>query len=184
MRTRAFLAAAFLAGLCFALSGASGYGQKDEKKAVSDKDFITEAATGGMAEVKLGQLAADQGGSDDVRKFGKRMVDDHSAANKDFVALLSKKGVTAPKELTKKQQELYDHLAKLRGAEFDRAYIKHMVEDHKEDVALFEGMSKSGSDPDLKAFASKTLPTIKEHLKMAEQIHDKLGKDAGAKKDR
>jgi putative membrane protein len=175
MRAR-LLEGLVLAVGCCVLLATHADGRQEKTKAVSDKDFINEAATGGMTEVKLGQLAADQGNSDDVRKFGKRMVDDHSAANKDLVALLSKKGMTAPKEMTKKQQELFDHLSKLRGPEFDKAYIKHMIEDHKEDVGLFEGMSKSGSDPDLKAFASKSLPTIKEHLKLAEQIQGKLGK--------
>jgi putative membrane protein len=84
--------------------------------------------------------------------------------------------MTAPKEMTRKEQELYDRLSKLRGAEFDRAYIDAMVKDHKEDVAHFEAMSRDGSDPDLKAWASKTLPTLKEHLKLAEDIQKKLGK--------
>ena len=104
------------------------------------------------------------------------MADDHSAANKDFLSLLQKKGMTAPKEMTKKQQDLYDRLSKLRGAEFDKAYIAAIVEDHKEDVAHFEAMARDGSDPDLKACASKTLPTLKDHLKMAEDIQKKLGK--------
>lgn len=169
---------------CCAVLAAQADGQQDKTKAVSDKEFVAEAASGGMAEVKLGQLAADQGNSDDVRKFGKRMVDDHSMANKQLLTLLDKKGMAAPKELSKKHQEAFNHLSKLKGPEFDRAYMKHMVEDHKEDVALFESMSKSGSDPDLKTFATKTLPTLQEHLKLAEQIYDKVGKEGGAKKDK
>jgi putative membrane protein len=183
MRSKLFVAWAFLAGFCVVLASARVDAQKDEKKgkddkrtAVSDKDFINEVASGGMAEVKLGQLAADRGGSEDVRKFGKRMVDDHSAANKDFLALLQKKGMTAPKEMTRKQQELFDRLSKLRGAEFDKAYMTAMVEDHKEDVALFEGAARDGSDPDLKVWASKTLPTLKEHLKLAQDIQSRLSK--------
>jgi putative membrane protein len=181
MRTKRFVVAALATGLCVALAGV-GLGQQkdkgrdDKRTVVSDKDFINEVASGGMAEVKMGQLAADRGGSADVRKFGQRMVDDHSAANKDFLGLLQKKGMTAPKEMTRKQQELYDRLSKLRGAEFDKAYIAAMVEDHKEDVAHFEAVSRDGSDPDLKAWASKTLPTLKEHLKMAQDIQTKLSK--------
>jgi putative membrane protein len=173
MRTKLFVAAALATGCCVALAGV---GMAQQKRPVSAKDFVNEAATGGLAEVKLGQLATERAGNEAVRNFGKRMVNDHTAANKDFLALVQKKGMTAPKEMTRKQQELYDRLAKLRGAEFDKAYINAMVEDHKEDVALLESWSKDGSDPDLKTWASKTLPTFKEHLKMAEDIHQRLSK--------
>jgi len=177
MRNKLFVTAALATGLCVALLAGSAVSQQKEKgKALSDKDFINEVAAGGLAEVKLGQLAAERGGSQDVRNFGKRMADDHSAANKDFMALLQKKGMEAPKEMTRKQQELYDRLSKLRGAEFDKAYMAAMVEDHKEDVAHFEATSRDGSDPDLKAWASKTLPTLKEHLKLAQDIQMKLSK--------
>jgi putative membrane protein len=177
MRSKHFGVAALAVGLCVALAGFGVAQQREKgKAALSDKDFINEVASGGMAEVKLGQLATERAGSEEVRNFGKRMVADHSAANKDFLALLQKKGMTAPKEMTRKQQELFDRLSKLRGAEFDRAYMAAMVEDHKEDVAHFEGTARDGSDPDLKAWASKTLPTLKEHLKLAEDIQKKLSK--------
>lgn len=144
----------------------------DEKRTpVSDRDFVTEAAGGGMAEVKLGELAKERAGSAEVRKFGERMVEDHTRANQELTALLRKKGMDMPtKEMPKKAQECYDRLSQLKGAEFDKAYIKDMVKDHREDVALFESMSKSGKDADLRAFAIKTLPTLREHYQLAQKL--------------
>jgi putative membrane protein len=141
------------------------------KQITNDREFVSEAAAGGMAEVKLGQLAQTRAASPEVRKFGELMVEDHSRANKELMALLQKKGLATPgRELPKPTQECYDRLSHLKGAEFDREYMKDMVKDHKEDVALFESFSKRGQDPDIRAFAIKTLPTLREHLQKAEDI--------------
>jgi putative membrane protein len=153
--------------------------QADDAKAKDAKDadthFIMEAASGGMLEVQLGKLATERAASSDVRKFGERMVIDHSKANKELEAVAEKKNVKLPKDLSKKHQEVYDMLAKLKGADFDRAYMKHMVKDHEEDVAEFTKATKELKDDQVKAFATKTLPTLKEHLKMAKEVNDKLG---------
>src|SRR5438445_1406448 len=93
---------------------------KDAKDA--DTHFIMEAASGGMLEVQLGKRASERAASSDVRKFGERMVTDHSKANKELEAVAEKKNVKLPKDLSKKHQEVYDMLAKLKGADFDRAY--------------------------------------------------------------
>jgi putative membrane protein len=141
------------------------------KKITNDREFVQEAAAGGMAEVKLGQLAQTNAGSAEVRKFGASMVEDHGRANKELMALLEKKGMAVPgRELPKPMQECYDRLSRLKGAEFDREYIKDMLKDHKEDVALFESFAKSGQDADIRAFAIKTLPTLREHLQKVEDL--------------
>jgi putative membrane protein len=147
---------------------------KMEKGASADSAFAMAAADGGLAEVELGKLAADHASNADVKTFGKRMVDDHSKANDELSAILKQKGMTAPTELKGKEKATYDRLAKLNGAAFDKAYMSDMVKDHEKDVKEFEHESTSGKDPDLKAFAAKTLPTLQDHLKMARETQAKL----------
>src|SRR6202034_3365019 len=105
---------------------------------VSDSDFAKDAAQGGMAEVKLGQLAQDKGTSDAVKEFGKKMVDDHSAANDKLKSVAEQENVTLPSGLNKKDQATYDKLSKLSGDAFDRAYARDMVKDHQDDIAAFQ----------------------------------------------
>jgi len=135
----------------------------------ADHSWVMKAAVGGMAEVELGKLAQSQGSSDAVKQFGKRMVDDHSKANDELSQIASRKGITLPTSLDAKHQATRDRLSKLSGAAFDRAYMDDMVKDHREDVAEFKKEASNGQDADLKAFASKTVPTLEDHLKMAEQ---------------
>jgi putative membrane protein len=135
-----------------------------------DHEFLMEAAMGGMMEVELGRLAAQQGGSDAVKQFGQRMVDDHGKANQELMSLASSKGMTLPAQLDEKHQKEVTKLSSLTGADFDREYTKMMVSDHRKDVSEFEKQSTRGTDADLKAFATKTLPTLQEHLQMAESL--------------
>ncbi len=130
--------------------------------------FMKKAAVGGMAEVELGQLAQQKGSSARVKEFGARMVRDHSKANQELKQLAGLKGVTLPTALDSKNQKVVAHLQKLSGVAFDRAYMSDMVADHKEDIADFQTEGQGGKDPDVKAFATKTLPTLEEHLKMAQ----------------
>jgi putative membrane protein len=133
-----------------------------------DKNFVTKAAQGGMAEVKLGQLAQERGSTDAVKNFGRQMVEDHTKANDQLKTLAQNKGITLPDSLDAKDQAEYDRLSKLSGSEFDQAYMKFMRKDHKKDVAMFRKESESGQDPEIKSFASSTLPTLETHLRLAE----------------
>ncbi len=144
--------------------------------AASDKKFMREAAEGGLAEVELGKLATEKASSDDVKKFGQRMVSDHSKANEELKQIASSKGVDLPDQLTGKDQLLKERLSKLSGPSFDRAYMENMVKDHKKDVADFNRESTSAKDPEVKQFAAKTLPTLKDHLKEAEGIAPAAGR--------
>jgi putative membrane protein len=140
----------------------------------SDQKFVKEAAQGGMAEVELGQLAVEKASNPDVKQFGQRMVDDHSKANDKLKEVASTKGITLPTEPNAKQKATKARLSKLSGEQFDKAYMKDMVKDHKEDVAAFQSESNSGKDSDIKNFASQTLPTLQDHLKNAETIEPKV----------
>ncbi|HEU4434116.1 MAG TPA: DUF4142 domain-containing protein [Pyrinomonadaceae bacterium] len=135
-----------------------------------DRDFLMDAAQGGMMEVELGRLAAQNGMSEAVKQFGQRMVDDHGQANTELMSLATSKGITLPTELDEKHRAHVTKLTSLTGAEFDREYSKLMLSDHNKDVSEFEKQSNKGADPDLKAFAAKTLPTLQQHLEMAKAL--------------
>ena len=144
--------------------------QGTQKVSASDQKFMREAAQGGLAEVELGKLATEKASSEDVKKFGQRMVDDHSKANDELKSLASSKGVDLPDQVSSKDKAKEEKLSQLSGADFDRAYMENMLKDHKKDVADFEKESTNGQENDVKQFASKTLPTLKEHLQQAQQI--------------
>jgi putative membrane protein len=141
----------------------------------SDRGFVTKAAQDGMAEVALGELAVRQASSNEIKQFAQRMIDDHTKANNELKELASKKGIAFPNELPAKQKASQDRLGKLSGADFDREYMRAMVKDHDNAVALFEKESRSGGDPELKAWAEKTLPILREHQKMARDLAGKVG---------
>jgi putative membrane protein len=143
-----------------------------------DLAFMNDAAPGGMAEVEMGRMAVEQAASSEVKQFGQRMVDDHSKAGEELKQLAQQKKVMLPAETTPKQKETMDKLSKLKGMDFDREYVKGMVADHEKDVAAFEAVAKNGTDADVKAFAAKTLPTLKEHLQMIQTIAAKMGLSA------
>lgn len=134
-----------------------------------DNHFIQNAAQGGVAEVEMGKLAQQNGQSQDVKDFGKRMVDDHTKANDQLKQLASQKGVSIPDGPNAKDKSDIDRLSKLKADAFDKAYMKEMVSDHKKDVAEFQREANSGRDPDVKNWAGQTLPTLQDHLKMAQQ---------------
>jgi len=142
--------------------------------ASSDNAFIKKAAEGGMAEVELGNLAVQKATNPDVKQFGQRMVDDHSKANDEIKPIASKEGVTIPAKLSHKDQMLKNRLEKLSGEAFDKAYMEAMVKDHRTDVNDFRREADHGKDSDVKSFASKTLPTLEEHLRLAEETLNKV----------
>ena len=129
-----------------------------------------DAAMGGLMEVELGQLATQKGTSESVKQFGQRMVDDHGKANTELMTLATSKGITLPTAIDDKHRQDVTKLSAMSGADFDRAYAKMMLKDHEKDVSEFEKQSTKGTDPDVKAFASKTLPTLQEHLTMARAL--------------
>jgi putative membrane protein len=139
-----------------------------------DQEFMNKAAQGGMAEVMLGQTASSKGTSPDVKNFGNRMVSDHGKAGDELKQLAQTKGVTLPSDVDDESKKMADKLSTLSGKDFDKAYINGMVDDHEKDVKEFEKASKDAKDPDLKAWATKTLPTLRDHLKMAKEAKSKL----------
>jgi putative membrane protein len=160
---------------CIALGTVAVFAVDVAKGESPDHHFVMEAAKGGMLEVQLGQIAADRGASDEVKRFGARMVVDHGKANDELEGLAASKGIVLPTELDAEHKAMVDEMSKLSGAELDRHYMAMMVEDHDKDVAAFEKEAKSGKDPEVKAWASATLPTLREHQRMAKDIAAKIG---------
>ena len=142
---------------------------------VVDKDdakFVLAAANGGMAEVILGKLAKEKAVNAKVKDFGAMMVKDHSKANNELKALAKSKGITLPDAIDKEEQKVKDELSAKSGADFDKAYVKNMIDDHKADIKEFEKAIKNLKDMDLKAFAVKALPMLKMHLETIQKIQD------------
>jgi putative membrane protein len=131
--------------------------------------FAREAAAGGMSEVELGRLAVSKATNPAVKAFGQRMIDDHSKANADLQSIAAQAHVTLPSAVDAKQKKTYDRLSALSGAAFDRAYIDDMVKDHKEDIAAFEKAAAVAGDSPIKQFAADKLPTLRDHLRMAQE---------------
>ena len=163
------------------LAGAAAIGLAAAPVFAADEAWVMKIAKGGMAEVELGKLAAEKASSDAVKKFGQRMVDDHSKANDELKALAQSKKITLPTEIGPEEKALRDRLIKLSGPAFDQAYMKAMLNDHLKDVGEFRTESRRGKDPDVKAWAAKTLPTLEEHLKMARDANGAVG-TSGTKK--
>ena len=153
------VAALSVAGVAVAQDAPAG---KSSSLSTKDKTFMKKAAKGGTLEVATGNLAAQNGQSDDVKSFGKRMVTDHSKANDELKSIASQKGVQLP---TKEPNVKWTS---------DKGYIDAMVKDHEKDLAEFQEEAKNGSDPDVKKFAEDTAKVVQEHLDLAKETQGKL----------
>lgn len=165
----------------------------------ADADFIRQAAEGGTKEVDAAKLAQSRASDSNVKVFADRMLKDHGRANEELMSLAKSKGVALPPAADRRStttdagakadpsakgtagargtagvEEPGGRLASLKGAEFDRAYMDQMVQDHEKTVQLFEQESKSGQDAEAKAWAAKQLPTLREHMTEAKTVRDRL----------
>jgi putative membrane protein len=169
---QAFIAAAMFAAFAGSTSAQTPPNPAAGKSqlAKNDREFFEKAAAGGLFEVEAGKLAESKGTGADVKSFGSMLVKDHSAANDELKTLAGSKGVQLPAALPADKQKKLDKLAKAK--DFDKEFIKEVgLDDHKKDISLFEKTSKDAKDPDVKAFAAKTLPTLKQHREHAEGLN-------------
>jgi putative membrane protein len=148
---------------------------RSAQQSISDQQFLSKAAEGGIAEVHLGQLAGQNGANRCVKQFGQRMVSDHATANEHAKSVGIQKGIVLPVSMNPAHQSTYRNLSIQTGKEFDKAYMAEMIRDHREDIAEFRSEAESGSDADIKAWAVKTLPMLEEHLHMAESCGGQVG---------
>jgi len=131
---------------------------------------VRTAAQGGEAEVALAKLASSRANDARVKSYAEMLERDHTQANKELSALADKKSIHVTPSMSASAKATEARLEKLHGAAFDRAYIAEMVRDHQKDVAEFEKAGRTLSDPDVKAFAQQTVPTLKAHLTQATQL--------------
>lgn len=136
----------------------------------NSSEFATEASSGGMMEVSLGQLAEQKASNPRVKAFGAMMVSDHSKANTELKNITDAKSFQVPSGLEQKHQKHIDDLSKKEGKDFDKAYMKMMTDDHEKDIKAFEKAAANSSDAAIKDFASRTLPVLRTHLDSARAI--------------
>lgn len=136
----------------------------------ADRAFAEKAARLGMAEVQLATKVSARAQTQEVRSFAQRMIADHDASNRELTLLGAKKGFDPPADLDADKKALDEKLSKLAGPPLDRAYMQAMVDDHAAAVSAFEAAASQLGDPDLKGWAAKTLPTLRAHHQMAQQI--------------
>jgi len=142
-------------------------GSSSSQSSASDQDFFTKASSDGASEVQLGQLAEQKASSPQTKAMAQQLVKDHTAANKQLAALAARKHANVM--MQPPPSDVMDKLQSLSGSDFDKAYATAMVAGHEKAIALFDSASHS-SDADVAAFASKTLPTLKHHLQMAQAL--------------
>lgn len=141
----------------------------------SEREFMTNAARGGMLEVQLGNLAAQKGASVDVKQFGERLAAAHSQIGQRLQQLATNLNLTLPQDLGAEQQTLVSRLEKLSGKAFDREYVREMVSDHLNDISEYERAASQVTNADIKQFVSDALPALREHLKAARELSGKVG---------
>ena len=151
---------------------AAQQGQQDQITA-EDQQFLTKAIQAGMAEVQLSQLALDKTQNEQVRGFAERMVEDHTAANEQLMSLAESAGMTPPTEMNQQHQTEHEQLSQLSGEEFDRQYMQGQVQDHQMAVELYSTEATQPSGP-VDQLAEQLLPTLQEHLEMAQQISQSM----------
>lgn len=135
-----------------------------------DKDFVVKAGMIGLYEVQAGNVALQKAQSAEVKAFAQRMVADHGRANQELAQLATAKGLVLPTELDGEMESAVEHLSGMSGAAFDKAYMQHMIPDHEKTIAEFDRASTSATDADVKAWAQRTLPVLREHLAQAKQV--------------
>lgn len=139
--------------------------------ASADRTFMMKAAGGGMYEVAVSKLAAEKSTSPAIKDYAQMLITDHTAANDQLKVLAASKGVNLPTDMPADKKAKIDALSKTSGATFDRAYIEKVgIADHQTDIKLFDNASRSAKDTDVKAWAGKTLPTLKDHLSEAQGL--------------
>jgi len=171
MMRQTFLSAALLTlGSLLWLAGPTLAQSKEKGQSLSDEQFVEVVSADNLAEVDLAKLALKQSTNQDIHRFAQRMLRDHTKAGKELTHVANAKSLPIATAMDKKHRQMAEKLTTLQGAQFDHAYMKHMVDGHKKMISLFEREAKNGHNPEVKEFASKTLPTLREHLQLAQKV--------------
>jgi len=151
----------------------------EKTRGLTDQQFVERASAMDLAEIKLGKIALKNAAGPEAKQFARRMIADHTKSSMELLKIAGPKGLQPSEQPDNKHQALASKMATMKGAAFDRAYLKHMVMDHQKAVSLYQAQARRGQDQDIKAFAAKTLPVVREHLKMARELAGKEGSGEG-----
>jgi|GEM_PF-4675900 len=136
-----------------------------------DRRFVEKAARSGLAELRTARLAVERSADPRVKSYAQQLVADHEKANAELNELAGRKGVSLPQD---ENDHLFKSLSEKTGADFDQRFVGHMSDDHEDDIELFEKAARKSDDADVAAFASKQLPTLQEHRRVAEDLEKSL----------
>ncbi|MET3915592.1 putative membrane protein [Variovorax sp. OAS795] len=152
-------------------SSANAKADQAGKSSKADERMMKDIAQANIAEIETGKLAQEKASNGEVKKFAQTMVDDHTKALTELQDIASKKGVQLPTETDTKHKASATALKALNGDSFDKRYMSTVgVSDHKKTHEMLQKVERSANDPDLKAYAAKTLPVVHGHLTTAQQI--------------
>jgi putative membrane protein len=160
--------------------GAAGTAGRQGEAAAGADRTVQDLAAGGVAEVELGELAQQKAVSPEVKQFAQMMVRDHTKANSELKQIAGQENIQLSAELDDKHRDVRERLSKLSGREFDREYMKAMVEDHEEAIDKLESLADDDDKPRLKQFASNTLQTVRQHQERAKSIQEQLDRQGDA----
>lgn len=146
----------------------------DTASTASDRGFATTAAQDSAAEIDMARMGLDKAQSPDVRAFARQMLDDHSANTTQLKRASQASGISIPNTPAADDQADARRLAALTGSDFDRAYMRAMVQEHREAVSMFENEARNGADPNIRSFAQQALPKLRQHLAQAEAVAGRL----------
>lgn len=144
-----------------------------------EKQFVTKAAQSDRAEVQLAQMAQQKSNNPEIKQFAQQMIQDHGQNQQQVDSLASKLSITAPGDVAPDQKQQADRLQNLSGDQFDKAYAKLMVQEHRKDVSEFKRAQQSAKNSDIKQYVDQTLPVLQQHLQMAEKLSAKGGNGNG-----
>ena len=143
----------------------------------AEQQFVSEAAQGDRAEVDLANLALQKSSNPDVKQFAQRIVDDHTQNQQQVDSLASKLNITPPSDVSAEQKENIDGLQTLSGDQFDRAYARLMLHEHRKDVSEFSRERQMAKNSDLKRYVAQTLPVLEQHLQLASQLNSRVARE-------
>ena len=155
-------------------AGECGCDDAENTDIISDADFFRKAEDSNMLETALGEMASERGASADVRQLGRMMAKDHVALSNELLVIAKKDDFTVPGDMDRTDYGIRLRLLNMKGRDFDCAYIRHIVEDYTADLELCEQAANSAANPDLRDYARQILPTLREHLRIARNILDRI----------
>lgn len=167
--------AGITAALFLVIGGISiAYGQQNTP-GNTDQQFTDYAVKDGLLDVALAKQAVAKTTNTEVKNFANQMIQAHTKTNQQLTQLAQKNGLQVPSTMGTSNEQVLKKFSGMSGADFDRAYINYEVKDHKKDVEKYSDEAKNGTKPDLKNFASQTVPELKQHLTMAQNVDQKIG---------